>query len=223
MRKAELRLQAERGTSSRGNSTIIIYKAMQWRWEFGQTADPQIDDISYHLTLNEAISAANSITLELGFQAQVDRIAIAYSDMNEGINLGENFELADLYNYSKFYGEVEIIYEGVINEGDLLNPGAVVVMYRHHRYMNYAYSIERVCRVWETNLKTTSDLRDDSDSLSTTYCIVLANLDELAEAFRLGNLAPFNKINSGSRIVREFLTENGHPDYAEVEDSDEVR
>lgn len=213
MRKAELKKQAERI-----GEKIAIYKSLQYRWVDGQTADPQIQNVGYHLSESGAVKAADSIDLDLGFQAQVDRILIDYDDFNEGIDFGQEFDLEELDNHRQFFCDCETVYTGDTNTGKELDPDAIVIMYRHKTYMNYAYSIEAILFVSETNLITEADLRDDSDSLRTTYCTVVADLDELAEAFERGNYAPFNKINSGSRIVREFLEENGHPDYATEEE-----
>lgn len=215
MRKAEFKIQAERT----GNE-FAIYRSQQYRWEDGQTADPQIDDIKYHLSKDEAIKAADSIDLDLGFEAQVERISFDYEDFNNGVEFREEFELGDLDDYDKINNNCDTIYQGRANMGNDLDPNAIVIMYRHHRYMNYAYTIEAIRFVRETGLKTEADLRDDSDSLRTTYCIVVADLDELAESFRSGYV-PFNKVNSGSRIVREFLAENGHPDFTEIEETEE--
>src|SRR5690606_5600409 len=107
MRKAQFKLQAERTEDG-----FAFYKAMQYRWESDETADPQIDDVSYHLNREEAITAANQIDLELGFSAMVDRITIDYDILNEGIEFGEQFDLEDLDNYRKFRTDYETIYEG---------------------------------------------------------------------------------------------------------------
>lgn len=216
MRKAEFKIQAERT-----DNVFAIYRSQQYRWEDGQTADPQVYDIEYHLSEDKAIEAADNIDLELGFEAQVERVTFDYDDFNNGVDFREDFELADLDNYNKINNNCDTIYNGKVNMGNDLNPDAIVVMYRHHRYMNYSYAIEAIRFVRETNLKTEADLRDDSDSLRTTYCMIVSDLDELAEVFERGQYMPFNKINSGSRIVREFLTENGHPDYVEVEETEE--
>lgn len=216
MRKAEFRKKAERTEQGK----FIFYKSLSYRWEDGETADPQRGDTAYHLTENEARIAADKIDLDLGFEAQVERITIPYDEFNETVDFGQDFELGVLDNYR--ISDSETIYESEVNKGSELNPDSIVVFYRHKTYMNYAYSIDSVRFIFETNLKFESDLRNDSDSLSSIYCRVFKDLDELSEAFRFSEGVPFNKLNSGWRIVREFLKENNHPDFVEEEKEEEV-
>lgn len=211
MRKAQFKAQAERTEDG-----FAFYKALQYRWESNETADPQIDDESYHFTEEEAIKAAAK--LDIGFEAQVDRITIDYDDLNEGVEFGQEFELSDLDDYRKFNVDRETIYNGETNYGKELNPDAIIVYYRHHTYMNYAYTIEDVRFVQDTRFKTEADLRNDADSISSTYCHLVSDLDELAEELRTGQWIPFNKINRGSAIVEQFLRENEHPDFVEEEE-----
>lgn len=215
-RKGELRLNAERGTNTWGNATLSFYKAMEYRWEDGETADPQIDDESYHLTKEEAIEAAAKIKLDLGFAAVVDKITIEYDDFNSNVEFGEYFELSKLDNYKKFSSiDFDTVYNGGTYVGERLNKDAIIVAYRHHRYMNYSYDITDVDFVSAyPDFETEADLRNDRDSTFSTYYITFKDTDELAEYFERGYF-PFDKINSGSRLVREFLAENGHPDYIE--------
>lgn len=221
MRKAEFKKQAERTEDG-----FAFYRAMQCRWADGQMANPITFDITYHLTEEAAMEAANSLNLELGFEAQVERITVDYDCFNAGIKFQEEFELKKLADRRAFYADSETIFESEANEGRKLDPDAIVVMYRHHMYMNYAYRIEAVKFVWETDLKTEADCRNDADSTTATYYLVIEDIDKLAEffgdPFMTYRPAPFNKLNSGATIVREFLAENGHPDYVEtVEDIEE--
>lgn len=55
-----------------------IFKAKQYRWE--ESADPLIEDVTEHKTLEEAIEQANKISLNIGFQAQVDEIVLDDDD-----------------------------------------------------------------------------------------------------------------------------------------------
>lgn len=222
MRKSQFKLQAEKGTENRAYNEINVlyfYKASQYRWEDSETADPQYDDITYHLNEEAAIKAADAIHLDLGFEAIVERIYIEYSDFNGRIDFGEEFELVDLDDYRRFNSiERDQIYTGTFNNGGDLPENGFIVYYRHHQYMNYAYSIESIEPVMYSRHKTYSDLRNDSDSTMTSYAYVASNLDELAEDFEKGRVTPFDKINSGGRIVREFLAEQYHPNYISEED-----
>lgn len=208
MRKSELRLTATNGVNRNGRRIIKIYKAMQYRWESEETADPQTDDESYHLTLDKAIEAADEINLDLDFTAQVDSIEIEYDDINEAFDFGEEFELSDLDDYRRFGGEYETVYYGSTNMGEELDRDALVVSFKHHRYMNYAYDIVSIDPVYMTNLKYESDLVNERDSTMSTYYRVFKDVEELEEALISGNCTPFDKINQGGSIVRRFIEEN---------------
>lgn len=216
MRKSEFKKLAEKSNLPKWyrheNLVLSYYRSCQYRWNDEETPDPQYDDISYHMTEDEAISAANSINISVGFRAIVERLSISYLDFNEAIEFGEEFELKDLED-KKLSIETEEIYLGPMNHGGILPESGFIVFYRHHQYLNYAYNIERIEPVEFSRLKNFSDLRNDSDSTSSTYACVVNNLDELAENFRYGLGIPFNKINKGQRIISEFLVDQKHPDF----------
>jgi len=213
MRKSQFKSQAEKRAINE-ISVLCFYMAYQYRWDDSQTVDPQYGYVTYHLTEATAIKAANAIKLDLGFEAIVERLSIEYSDFNEGIEFGEEFELENLDDYKKFISlERDRIYTGAFNNGGDLPEDGFIVYYRHHRYLNYAYNIESIEPVAYSRHKTFSDLRNDSDSTMTSYAYVATDIDELAENFERGSVKPFDKINSGSRIIREFLAEQGHPNY----------
>ncbi|MBX9851029.1 MAG: hypothetical protein K2X86_04640 [Cytophagaceae bacterium] len=225
MKKSEFKTKAENFNSptyySNGKEIkhFAIYSACQFRWE--DTANPQIYDGKAFLTEEEAIQYADSLKLEIDFRAKVVRITFTCDNFNEAFKLGklgEEFKLEDL-NYKSLSVEQDTIYESDEENGGYLPEDGYIVYYRHHTFMNYAYKIESIESVQYSDNKTFSDLRCDEDSTSATYAYVAKNLDELAEDFEKRNCVPFDKINSGSRIVREFLKENGHPNY--IEESEE--
>ena len=49
---------------------LVVYKAMQYRWE--DTADPEIDDVKYFIDENQAEEYAKEIQLSVGFESQVE-------------------------------------------------------------------------------------------------------------------------------------------------------
>lgn len=212
MRKATFRTQAELV-----NNQFFIYKSLQYRWE-DDCADPKTDDVEYHLTLEEAISASEKINLDLGFEAQVDKLTISYHDFNEIIEFGQDFELSELDHLAN---DCETVHHGETNDGEVFEGDEIAVFYKHHRYMNYAYDILNVDFVKYTSIKKQSDLVNESDSTSSTYVTVFKNLDELADDFRMGQSSIFEKIHSGSKHVREFLKQNEHPDFIEDEETED--
>lgn len=215
MRKSQFKSQAERGAEQKG---FNFYKSSQYRWE--DTADPIRRDIKYHFYESEAIEAANRIDLDLGFEAIVERVYIEYSSLNEGVEFREQFELRDLDNYKNFDVESDIIHTIAFNDGGDLPEDGYIVYYRHHMYMNYSYTIEAIEPVAESIHKTYADLYTENDSTSVIYAYVAKDLDELVEDFERGQRTPFNKINSGSIIVREFLADQDVPAYVKVEEEE---
>ena len=203
MRKAEFKKQAERS-----NDKFIIYKSLQYRWESNETADPQIGDEEYHFTEAEAIEAAEDIDLDLGFSPMVDRITIDYDYFNEGIDFREQFDLEDLDNHKKFSSDGDTIWQGDENLGKELDPDSIIVFYNHVTYMNYAYRVSGIDFVRNTILKVESDLVNTQDSTSATYFTHFDTLEELSDYFDWNKCVPFNKMQSGSRLVREFLESN---------------
>jgi len=178
--------------------------ASGYRWE--DTADPEREGISYHLTEEEAIAAADKINLSLGFEAQVDSIEIDYEEANQHFAFRQEFTLSDL-DHKRFYPNSTTIYNGGFNSGLELSPDAIVVGYNHHMYMNYSYDINFVGPVRDTHLKKESDLVNSKDSTTATYFTLYETIEELEESFEKMTSVPFNKINKGSRLIREFIEE----------------
>jgi len=203
MRKAEFKKQAERI-----DGKFIIYNSLQYRWADNETADPQTSDEDYHLTKEEAIETAESIDLDLGFVPMVYQITIDYDYFNEAIDFREEFELSDLCDYRKFQSDRDSIWEGHENSGKELDPDSIIVFYKHETYMNYAYSVTSVDFVRNTQIGVESDMVNLRDSTMTTYCSHFDSLKELDESFWAGNCVPFNKLQSGTSLIREFLESN---------------
>jgi hypothetical protein len=213
MRKAEFRKKAEQFLAptyycKTPIKHLAFFMAQQYRWE--DTADPQIEDVTYHFTEQEAIEAAKKINLNLGFEAQVERLTTDYETFNEKFEFGEEFDFEDVHG--RCAADAQKIHNVNTNNGDELSSNSIIIFYQHHRYMNYAYDIVSAQFVYQTNLKFEADLRNDQDSTCSIYCLHFKDLDELADSFRWGH-SIFSKINKGSRIVRNFLSENNHPDF----------
>jgi len=157
----------------------------------------------------------------LGFYPVIDKIIIEYDTINEKIDFREEFELADLDNYRKFQIDSDTIWNGATYVGKEITPDAIIIGYRHKTYMNYAYSIVSVDFAKYTNFKVESDLRNDSDTTNSTYYVTFDDIYDFESAFADRHQVPFNKINSGTKLITEFLSENGHPDYVEeIEEND---
>lgn len=190
-------------TAEKDGPNYIIFRSQQSRWNSDQMADPMVCDIEYHLTADEAKSAAESISLDIGFIPQVDALKIPIDRVMQG---NEYVFLEDLADEAQ---DVETLWSGDEHHGDALPESGYIVFYKHHRYMNYAHDIVRVEPVKMTGLTHESDMRNDSDSTSAIYCECYSDLDELQEAYENGD-GIFSKIHSGGRYVEALI-------YAESE------
>jgi len=208
-RKSQIRLSAEKKENQ-----ISIYRSKAFRWE--DTADPETEDITYHLTLEEAKNSMRDLVLEVGFSGVVESISFDYDDFNKAFEFKEEFALQGIID--KIHVSVAHVDEWATNIGEELGDNEIIVFYRHHMYMNYAYIIEDVKYIKHTDLKYESDLVCHKDSTFATYCARFKDIDELAQEFVSGNYAPFNKLNKGASIVEYFLKEEGHPDYVKNEE-----
>jgi hypothetical protein len=85
----------------------------------------------------------------------------------------------------------------------LLPVGSVVVTYQHHRHMNYSYDIIGVRDVRDG--ERYEDLSVSIDRTSTNWDVVFECKEELIDFYNTKFCAPFNRINSGSRVIEEFI------------------
>lgn len=176
-----------------------IYKAMSYRWDEQQTADPIIGEESYHLTYDDALKAANEIKLEVGHHAVIDKVTC------EGFVDIIGCSLEEIFNNN--LDTVETAYEGEEYKGAKLNPEGVIVSYKHHKYMHYAYNIISVEKVANTQLKHESDLINDDDSTSAVYFKYHESVEDLANEYN-NKESIYAKINTGKTLISDFLLVN---------------
>lgn len=160
-----------------------------------------------------AKKAAESIALEIGYTAKVDRLAIYADEFNEHFDdIEEIITLNDVINNVDVI-DCEEVWSSAENTGESLDPESIVVTYRHHKYIGYAYQVLSIDFVKYTNLRTEADLIQDADSVMAHYYAHFENINDLEDSFAWNERVPFNKLNSGSALVQRFLEENGHPNY----------
>lgn len=106
------------------------------------------------------------------------------------------------------------------NSKELPTDG-VIVYYRHHRYMGYAFQVKEIETVADSRKTTYLDLPYSEDNTFATWATVYNDIVDFVTAYELGEGEPFNKLNSGSRVVREFLEEQKYPGYFDVEEEEE--
>lgn len=176
---------------------FFIYRATSYRWE--QTADPIRGNESLHLTLDKAIEAAMEIKLDVGHHAIVEKLTFDTSELEE---LDDDFEIEDFKNLS--LSDTEEVERVNYNNGGLLPRDGYIVWYKHHRYMNYAYTITEVEAVKHTTWETYCQLVDDSDDTFTEFAAVYDSLENLRTAYENG-FGIFAKINKGAGKVEEII------------------
>lgn len=175
--------------------TVNIYRIANYRWS-NEMADPHYDDAIFTRYEQEAMYIFNNMTPDVGYYSIVERSKVEVDEWEDV----EEDDLEELF----LQGDISVKKEGEENLGEKLNEEGYIVYYRHHRYMNYAYDITGVEAVSESKFKNESDLINDSDSTTATYCDYYESLDELQEAYENGYYI-FAKIHSGSSIIRELI------------------
>lgn len=100
-----------------------------------------------------------------------------------------------------------------------LPKDGVIVYYCHVTYMGYAYAIDNIELVSNSEFKNYSDLPYSDDHIHTTWARVYKSVEDMQEAYENGYSQPFDKLQKGRRIVEEFLAEQGIEEY--IKESEE--
>ena len=85
-----------------------------------------------------------------------------------------------------------------------LPENAVLVFFRNHNWINYAYRIQSVRFKYDTE-KDISHLPYDIESTAALWCRWFENIDEFIYEYEKRKAVPFNKIYSGEKIIEEFI------------------
>ena len=120
------------------------------------------------------------------------------------------------------YSEIQLIDNSTNERGGLINEeplelnrlesakipeGSVIVTFKHVKHMNYAY---KIIDVKFSRGEKYKDLNDNEDSCFANWDCVLESVEELKKNYEEGHSQPFDKMNSGSEIIEEFLSDNGY-------------
>lgn len=171
MRKATFKKSAQKSTNNFKQEGFVFFKSMQYRWE--ETADPIREDVTYHLTEEEAIKATKVISMEIGFRPVVDKVFITYDELNENIAFAEEFELDEL---DALYTEAEEVYSGSEFTGESIE-GAIVIRRSWEKYIGYASNFHGV-RYGNYN-ETEASLKVDQDRVFHQFEEVLLTAKEI--------------------------------------------
>ena len=138
MRKAEFKNRVEKTTEKHGDLILSVYKALQYRWE--ETADPETEDEKYFFFLEEAMEYLETISLNIGFQGQIDRIDFEYTDFNWEIPFRTDREIAD---FLPSRCDFDTVYYGDYNEGEDIT-GAIIVRWSYEKYVGYCRNLQDI-------------------------------------------------------------------------------
>lgn len=184
MKKQELLATAEKSNSKSfglryDESGIVLYRSQQYRWE--NSADPEVDDVEYHLTTEDAIDAAKSINCNLGFYPIVEKLFIAKEQL-EDIEDEEEVELEEL---AYKFRDIANVWDGPTNEGEDIK-GAIIVEWAWRTYVGYAHDFKSIGRAGDSasfyNLKKEVDLitGNEESTFKSNFSVLLA-AEEIAD------------------------------------------
>ena len=122
---------------SENQKQYLVFKSMQFRWE--ETADPEREDVEFHLTKEAAIEAAEAISLNVGFYPLAEMISIPVGNISDD----EEFELADLENYNEYQGDCEEVWSGSEFKGESIE-GAIIIEWSWEKYVGYARNLKDI-------------------------------------------------------------------------------
>jgi hypothetical protein len=116
----------------REDNCLVFYTSKSYRWEEGQSADPLIEDLEYHLTEEEAIAAAESLTHSIGYHPQAEKLFSRIDDLDE------DTEEVDLRNLDVW--NAEFVFDGDTNSGESIE-GAIIVEWSWERHPGYCRNL----------------------------------------------------------------------------------
>lgn len=162
----------------------LIYKALQYRWE--ETDNPEREDETYHLTYEEAEKAASEISLNIGFYPVVESLRVDIKNVE--FDEESEFDLCELDNYRKYYGDIETVWEGSACEGALISD-AIIIEWSWEKYPGYCRNLLNVGIAGEFpfhEFKKESDLitGNEERTFRSNYSILLTS-EEVSEADNL--------------------------------------
>lgn len=184
------------------NGKLEIYRVADFR---DVDPDPFYQDFKYFTDEQSAVKyCEDNPAEEVGFQKTID---LMFLEIEDDIDLGyANDILENIENLNPKDLELDgALHYFDENKGEKLKETGVLVFYRHHRYMNYSFDILDIKYVRDTKYKYQSELIEDADSTSAVYINFYDDLEELIKFYEDGE-SIFSKINSGSKIIENFIS-----------------
>jgi hypothetical protein len=100
------------------------------------------------------------------------------------------------------YMSEPVVLESFRKPSKPIPDGSIIVTFHHVQYMHYCYA---VTHVREAFCDTHEDLNVSLDNTNRPWDVVFKSLEEMTLAVENKSGMPFNKLNSGGKIVKEFI------------------
>jgi hypothetical protein len=113
-----------------------------------------------------------------------------------------NVELQELTIDEEDYMSDPVVLESFRKPSKPIADGSVIVTFHHVQYMHYCYAVTHVREAFGDKHE---DLNVSVDNTNKPWDIVFKSLEEMTLAFENKYGMPFNKLNSGGKIVKEFI------------------
>jgi hypothetical protein len=111
-------------------------------------------------------------------------------------------ELQELTIDEEDYMSDPEVLESFRKPSKAIPDGSIIVTFHHVQYMHYCYAVTHVREAFGD---THENLNVSVDNTNRPWDAVFSSLEEMTLAFENKSGMPFNKLNSGSKIVTEFI------------------
>lgn len=111
-------------------------------------------------------------------------------------------ELQELTIDEEDYMFDPVVLESFRKPSKAIPDGSIIVTFHHVQYMHYCYAVTHVREAFGD---THEDLNVSVDNTNKPWDAVFSSLEEMTLAFENKSGIPFNKLNSGGKIVNEFI------------------
>ena len=111
-------------------------------------------------------------------------------------------ELQELTIDEEDYMSDPVVLKSFRKPSKAIPDGSIIVTFHHVQYMHYCYAVTHVREAFGD---THEDLNVSVDNTNSPWDAVFSSLEEMTLAFENKSGMPFNKLNSGGKIVNEFI------------------
>jgi hypothetical protein len=152
---------------------IFIFISQQTEWF--SSADPKYDDITYHLTLEEAIEQNKKISVNMGWDCIIDKVKYYVQDIAEylednDISVDEELDFNNLPSSDHY----DTVYNGDYGSGESIEND-IIVEWSWEKYPGYSRNRVALHYANYLNFKTESDLitGNEERTFRTNYSVLV--------------------------------------------------